>query len=595
MTGLLRHRGGRAGTALALALVAFAVFGPALATADPDLPDYANQLAAPGAAHWLGTDDAGRDLLARTIAGARTSLQAVLVVFALTTTLGLLVGGAAGYLGGIVDAVISRVIDVMLGLPSQIIALAIVGALGVGADNLILAIVAAGWAYPARIARSATLGSHTRLDVIAARMAGIGPARVLRTHILPGALATVVVAATATVGETVLVLAGLSFLGLGAQPPTAELGQMLADSQGSLVSSPWLLIGPTVIIALTVTAAMLLSDALRDVLDPQPTEVRARTAPPVAVRAPATVTDAVALRVTDLAVTYSDGARAVRGVSLTLRSGQCLAVVGESGCGKTTLARAVLRLLPPAATITGHVQVDDQDILNLDAPAMRRARGRAIGYVAQDPYAACDPLHPVRHHVTEAWLAHRRRPDRSTVTGRVADLGVQHARERLAERPHRWSGGMLQRATIAAATVHQPALTVADEPTSALDADLSDDVLITLRQASQAVLLISHDLRLVARHSDHIAVMYAGRIVETGTTGDILDNPRHPYTRALLAATPPVEGPPARSLPGAPPSLAHHIDPGCAFAPRCVEARSICHDREPVLVGGVACFNGDQR
>ena len=585
-----RHRGGQVGVALALVVVAMAVVGPMLVPYDPDLPNYANQLAPPGSAHWLGTDDAGRDQLARTLAGARTSLLAVLIVFALTTTVGLLLGGAAGYLGGIVDAIIGRAIDVMLGLPSQLVALAIVGALGVGSRNLILAIVLAGWAYPARIARGAVLGSHGRLDVLAARLAGIGPARIFLTHVLPGTVATVVVTATSTVGEVVLVLAGLSFLGLGAQPPTPELGQLLADSQGSLVSSPWLLIGPAVVIALTVAAAMLISDALRDALDPQPARDRrrARRRPPI----PA-LTEAGALAVTDLTVTYPDGTQAVRGLTVRLGADECLAVVGESGCGKTTLARAVLRLLPPATRIGGALHVTGQDVLALGKRPLRRARGRLVGYVAQDPYAAYDPLRSVRHHVAEAWRTHRGRPARGEVAGRVTALGVDRAAVRVAERPHRWSGGMLQRATIAAATVHRPPLTVADEPTSALDTELADDILTALRQASQALLLVSHDLHLVARHSDRVAVMYAGRIVEIGPTAALLERPRHPYTRALLAATPRPGGPPIRALLGTPPVLTGNAPAGCPFAARCADADDVCREREPALAAGVACWRAE--
>jgi ABC-type dipeptide/oligopeptide/nickel transport system permease subunit len=387
-------------------VVALAFCGPLLVGFDPDLPDYAHQLTAPDGVHWLGTDQAGRDQLARTIAGTRTTLQAVVIVFVLTTALGLIVGAVAGYVGGIIDAVAGRVIDVMLGLPSQIIALAVVGALGVGAANLTLAIVVSGWAYPARVARATVLGAHHRLDVTAARMAGIRPLRILYTHVLPGTLATVAVTATTTVGETVLVLAGLSFLGLGAQPPTAELGQMLADSQTALVSSPWLMIGPSAVIAATVAAAMLLADALRDALDPAtPTRRRRVPRPRPAAEAsagsvPAASAPRGAVHVTDLHVTYPDGTHAVRGVTLHIGPGECLAVVGESGCGKTTLARAVLRLLPTATHTDGTIHVGDADILTLPNRSLHRVRGRVVGYVAQDPYAACDPdarRRPPRH------------------------------------------------------------------------------------------------------------------------------------------------------------------------------------------------------
>lgn len=597
MERLVRQRGFQVGAVLALVVVAVAVVGPLLAP-HANVTDYTNQLAPPDRHHWLGTDQAGRDQLARAAAGARASLQAVAIVFSLTTAAGLALGGLAGYVRGVFDALVARVVDVMLGLPPLIIALAIVGALGVGTANLVMAMVVTGWAYPARIARSIVLGSHDRLDVTAARLAGVSRARVFVTHVVPGAVATVVVAATTTIGDVVLALAGLSFLGLGAQPPTAELGQMLAESQSALVSSPWLLLGPGLVIVLTVAAAMLISDALRDALDPSPSQPvpRPRSRQRSQPQHPAASAAADhTLSVRDLAVTYADGTRALRGVSLVIQPDECLAVVGESGCGKSTLARSVLRLLPESTVVDGGLHVGGVDVLALGRRALRRTRGRVIGYVGQDPFAACDPLRSVGRNVTEAWLAQRVRPELGEVAGRLADLGVPRAEARLAERPHCWSGGMLQRATIVAATAHRPVLTVADEPSSALDADLADDVLSALREASRTLLLVSHDLRLVARHSDRVAVMYAGRLVETGPTPDVLGRPRHPYTQALLAATPQPGGPPVRSLPGSPPSLAGDDLGGCSFAPRCPDATSICHEREPVLVDGVACWNVDAR
>lgn len=581
---LLRHRGGRAGLALAAAVLLVGALGPLLWPYQPDLPDYARQLTAPGARHWLGTDAAGRDQLARVLAGTRTTLTAVAVVFALTVGLGLVVGAVAGFLGGPVDAVVGRTIDVLLGLPAQITALAIVGALGVGTGNLVIAMVLAGWAYPARVARAAVLGSHTRLDVCAARLAGIPRWRILTGHVLPGTVTTVLVTATAGTGEIVLTLAGLSFLGLGAQPPAAELGQLLADSQSFLVSSPWLLIGPTAVIAAMVAAAMLVSDALADLTDPAPPPARAGRRP-----ASATSAEGVgALVVTDLRVRYPDGVHALRGVTLTLEPGTVLAVVGESGCGKTTLARTVLRLLPAGTDVGGAVHVAGRDLLRLDRRALRRSRGHLVGYVAQDPYAACDPLRTLGHHIAAAWRVHRRPVPAGLIRDRIGGLGIAAAR--LNDRPHRWSGGMLQRATVAAATAHGPALTVADEPTSALDPHLADGVLATLRAASSALLVITHDLRLAAAHSDRVAVMYAGRIVETGPSRAVRATPRHPYTAALWAATPRPDGAPVQALPGSPPSL-RDLPAGCPFAPRCDRRVADCAMREPLLVDGVACWN----
>ncbi len=264
---LSRHWGFRVGAVLAIALTALALIGPLIAHG-PNITDYANQLARPSARHWLGTDGDGRDEFARTVAGARTTLGAALLVFVLTTAIGIAVGTAAGFLGGIFDACVSRVIDLLLGLPSLVLALAVVGALGPGFSHLVLAVTITGWAGLAKLSRSYTVGARHRPDVTAARMAGVRTSRIIAGHVLPGAAVQAMIAATLGLGDTILGLAGLSFLGLGVQPPTAEWGAMLNDSALYDTVAPWLVIGPGLGIIVAVTAATLISDALRDCTDP---------------------------------------------------------------------------------------------------------------------------------------------------------------------------------------------------------------------------------------------------------------------------------------------------------------------------------------
>jgi peptide/nickel transport system permease protein len=593
---LLRHRGGQFGLGIGGVIVLVALIGPLFA-ANPDATNYTQQLLAPSLHHWLGTDEDGRDELARTLAGMRTTLSASAIIFGLTTTTGLLVGGISGYLGGVFDVLVSRVIDVLLGLPSMIIALAVVGVLGVGFWNLVIAISFSGWAYTGRMARSYVLGTRTRLDVTAARMAGVGELRIFTSHVLPATLANVSVIAASTAGDTVLALAGLSFLGLGAQPPTAELGQMLSDSRGDLASCPWLAVGPTVVIVASVAAAILFSDALRDVTDVRaegrPTwlqriRYQPRLSPGHAAEA-AVTGPGPALAVTGLHVTYPDGSTVIRGVDLRVERNERVAVVGESGCGKTTLARCLLRLLPTGTVVRGTARVEGTDILSAPPRQIAAIRGMKIGYVSQDPYAACDPIQAVRRHVGEPWHAHGLAVPPGEAARRVEALGISRARERLRQRPHQWSGGMLQRATVAAANAHRPALTIADEPTSALDTHAASEVLAAIRTDSTSVLLISHDLNLVAGHSDRVIVLYAGRVVETGSTAAVIAAPRHPYTQALLAASPRPGGHAVRTIPGAPPSP-RYLPVGCSFASRCARALPICQAEDPELIDGVACW-----
>lgn len=292
-----------------------------------------------------------------------------------------------------------------------------------------------------------------------------------------------------------------------------------------------------------------------------------------------------ALEIRDLTVTYPNGAHALRGLDLTVSSG-VTALVGESGCGKSTVASAVLGLLPRRTRVEGSLRVTGVEVVGADPAVLRALRGKVVGLVPQDPVAACDPLRRVGHHVAESWRAHGEPEPPGGAAELLARLGV--AADRLRQRPHQWSGGMLHRATIAAAVAHRPALLVADEPTSSLDAEHARRALDVLRSAADAVLLISHDLGVVRAHADRVAISYAGRVVETGAAEQVLTRPGHPYTRALVAAIPtPGAGLPT-PLPGAPPRAADDVV-GCAFAARCPLADARCAER-PQLAAGVACW-----
>ncbi len=245
------------------------------------------------------------------------------------------------------------------------------------------------------------------------------------------------------------------------------------------------------------------------------------------------------LSVEDLRVRYRNGFEALRGIDLSVTPGERVGVVGPSGCGKTTLIRAILGILPPATTVTGRIDLQGQPLLGAPPRRLREVRGLRIGYVAQDPYAACDPLQRVRRHVEEAWTAHRRRPPVGVVATGLSRMGIDDAARRMQEYPHQWSGGMLQRATTLAATVHGPALMLADEPTSALDADLADEAMMLLGGAGSAVILVSHDLALVARHTDRVLVLDRGVVVEQAPATRVMTHPADPVTAALVAASAP--------------------------------------------------------
>jgi len=295
-----------------------------------------------------------------------------------------------------------------------------------------------------------------------------------------------------------------------------------------------------------------------------------------------------ALTVHDLTVTYPDGSRGLRGVDLDLRAGSCLAVLGESGCGKSTLLGAVLGLLPRHTRIGGSVRVGDAEQVGASERSLRQARRTRIGFVPQDPFAAVDPLRPVLHHVQFAARAAGRPLDAAQATARLCTLGLDPGVVADRRWPHEWSGGMLQRACIAAATVADPPLVLADEPTSALDPDTAAAVLRDLRARSGSLVLVTHDLGAAALVADEVAVLYAGRVVERGPASRVLSSPSHPYTNALLAATPRGAGIPPRPLPGAPPDP-RTDPPGCAFRARCPRADDGCVISPPA--GLVACHH----
>ncbi len=303
------------------------------------------------------------------------------------------------------------------------------------------------------------------------------------------------------------------------------------------------------------------------------------------------------LLIRDVHVTYPGGVQALGGVSLSLAVGETLALVGESGCGKTTLALALLGLLPPGTTLTGELHIGDVDLHLAGHGKLSMLRGRLSGLVVQDPMGSFNPLVRVGSHVIEAYHLHNRHPPDggywAWAVRQLAALHIPQAWKRATHYPHQWSGGMLQRAAIAAATANRPPLIIADEPTAALDVALAAEIMTQLRARQRAdnatMLLITHQLGLARRIADRIAVMYAGRVVEEGTARAVIEDPRHPYTQALVGAATRQDAALPEPLAGEAPGLAPP-PPGCAFHPRCSLALSACRSGPPPpLHAGCAC------
>jgi peptide/nickel transport system ATP-binding protein len=297
--------------------------------------------------------------------------------------------------------------------------------------------------------------------------------------------------------------------------------------------------------------------------------------------------------------------RAVDGVSLTLSAGETLGLVGESGCGKSMTAMSIMRLLPPGGEITGgRVLLNDTDLLTLPGSQMRQVRGDEIAMVFQDPMTSLNPTKTIGDQIAEPLQIHWQQSRRDALRRAVEMLGMvgmPKPAERLKDYPHQLSGGLRQRAMIAMALACEPKLLIADEPTTALDVTIQDQILKLLgrltAELGMGLLLITHDMGVIASRADRVMVMYAGRIVESGATGTLFRSARHPYSQALLASIPDLKTDRTSalaSIPGLPPDLAHP-PPGCRFAPRCRYAQPRCEQEDPLLGGEdpehqFACF-----
>jgi peptide/nickel transport system ATP-binding protein len=294
------------------------------------------------------------------------------------------------------------------------------------------------------------------------------------------------------------------------------------------------------------------------------------------------------LRVEGLVTEFAtrEGAlRAVNGVSFALERGEVLGLVGESGSGKSVTGYSILGLVdPPGRIAAGSIRLEGRELVGLAEEEMRRLRGRRMAMVFQDPMMTLNPVLSIETQMVEAVLAHESAPReearRRALEG-LARVGIASPERRLAQYPHQFSGGMRQRVAIAIALLHRPDLVIADEPTTALDVTVQGQILYEMqrlvRESGAALVWITHDLAVVAGLADRVAVMYAGRIVEEGPTAEVLDAPRHPYTRGLLDSVPAAGAPGGRlrQIPGMTPSLAR-LPPGCAFRERCFRADEAC-------------------
>jgi peptide/nickel transport system ATP-binding protein len=605
-------------------VIFMAIAAPLLAPYGPNVQDLVRINAGPSAAHWLGTDDLGRDILSRLIFGARPPLRAAFQIVGGALVLALPLALVAGFVRGWVDAIVMRAMDALFSFPPLVLALTVAALLGPNLNDASIAIAIVFVPSFVRLIRGEVIAVREENYVEAARATGVAPGRLIRTHILPNVASPLIIQVALSLGYAILIDAGLSFLGVGEQPPTASWGLMLTEAYRFIFQSPLTLVFPGLAILLTVLALNLAADGLRDALGRERFGAKARSrdkdSRPARHHEPQLVRDPVhgqaattgvpsrpeLLCVEHLRVEFATRAgwlAVVEDVSFGVLPGQTLGLVGESGSGKTVSALAIMGLLPrrESQIPEGAVHFSGMELTRLSAEKMRRIRGNDIAMIFQEPMTSLNPAYTVGNQIAEQVRAHQS-VGRAEAWAQAVDMldqvGIPDPGRRSHDYPHAFSGGMRQRVMIAMALSCEPKLLIADEPTTALDVTTQAQILELLsslqEQRQMAMIFVTHDLGVIADIADEVVVMYGGQVVERTAVGDLFDRPHHPYSEALLSSMPQLAAPGSalKVIPGQVPRPDEMV-PGCRFGPRCDYVIDSCRTGPVALVpvagsGGLA-------
>src|SRR5699024_694588 len=489
---------------------------------------------------WLGTDEFGRDLWTRIWKGTQISLLIGVVAALLDLLIGVIYGGISGFYGGKLDDFMQRVLEVLMGIPNLILIMLFILVLQPGIFSIILALIITGWVNMARIVRGQMLQLKGQEFIMASRALGATNKRLIWKHLIPNTLGPIIVTVMFTIPTAIYFEAFLSFIGLGIQPPLASLGTLIEDGFQNMQYFSYKLIYPAIVISAIMVSFNILGDGLRDALDP-----KMKTSEKEAIPLAETI-----LSVDNLEVSFKSGKKnvnAVRGVSFDLKQGETLAIVGESGSGKSVTAKSIMKLLPKESTVINNGTITDkgEDLLKYRQKDIEKIRGKDISMVFQDPMTSLNPTMKVGKQVVEGLRKHQNLGKQEAYDRGVELLrmvGIPKPENRMNAYPHQFSGGMRQRVVIAIALSSNPNVLIADEPTTALDVTIQAQILDLMKDLQKktgtSIIIITHDLGVVANIADRVAVMYAGEVMETGTVEEIFYESRHPYTWGLLQSMP---------------------------------------------------------
>ena len=597
-------------------VVLVALLAPLLAPDDPlDQQAPVDGTGHPSAEHWMGQDSLGRDILSRLMYGARWSLAIGLGATALALVVGALIGAVAATSRKGVDETLMRCLDVVMAFPGIALAAVLVAVFGGGITVLICAIAFLFMPPVARVVRANVLDQYGEDYVTAERVIGARTPHIVLKHVAVNCAAPVLVFCTVQVAEAIVFEASLSFIGAGVRPPDPSWGSVIADGKDMVLTGGWwATVFPGLLMLVTVLSLNILSEGVSDAWAAPPTrevdvredDDRLEAAEPGSgevLQLPGLNAAAARLRsrarplprggqpvlaVENLAIGFEGrhgGVDIVDGISFEVHPGEVLGLVGESGCGKSLTALAVMGLAPKGARIRGQVRFNQRELLAEPMKVRRRLLGHEMAMIYQDALSSLNPAMTIRAQLKQVV----RRGGRRSPAELLAMVGLDPERT-LRSYPHELSGGQRQRVLIGMALSRDPKLIVADEPTTALDVTVQAQVIELLLRLREelgfALILVSHDLALVADVTDRVVVMYGGQIVETGVTADLVEAPAHHYTRGLLGSVLSLESAAERmtQIRGVVPSPAD-FPTGCRFADRCPLATDICRTTPPDLLG----------